>query len=198
MLSKRQQDTLTFIRSYFSRKGDSPSLAEIAKGTGIHSRSAVHRHVQALVDAGVIELVPGRKRGIRLTGDAAEGFLELPLAGRIAAGHPIEAIPGRDTLNLADFFLGPDRFALQVRGDSMTGIGILDGDTVVVKRTSSARDGDIVVALIDNEEATLKRLMVGKDTITLVPENPRLKPITYTAGRVAIQGIVVGQMRSYR
>lgn len=198
MLSRRQQDTLTFIRNYFSRKGESPSLAEIAEGTGIRSRAASHRHVQALVDAGVIELVPGRKRGIRLTGEGAEGLLELPLAGRIAAGHPIEAIPGRDTLNLADFFLGPDRFALQVRGDSMTGIGILDGDTVVVKRTASARDGDIVVALIDNEEATLKRLMVGKDTVTLVPENPRLKPMTYTAGRVAIQGIVIGQMRSYR
>ena len=198
MLSRRQQDTLTFIRNYFSRKGESPSLAEIAKGTGIRSRAAAHRHVQALVDAGVIELVPGRKRGIRLTGETAEGLLELPLAGRIAAGHPIEAIPGRDTLNLADFFLGPDRFALQVRGDSMTGIGILDGDTVVVKRTASARDGDIVVALIDNEEATLKRLMLGKDSVTLVPENPRLKPVTYTAGRVAIQGIVVGQMRSYR
>jgi len=198
MLSKRQQDTLTFIRNYFSRKGESPSLAEIAEGTGIRSRAAAHRHVQALVDAGVIELVPGRKRGIRLIGDVAEGLLELPLAGRIAAGHPIEAIPGRDTLNLADFFLGPDRFALQVFGDSMTGIGILDGDTVVVKRTTSARDGDIVVALIDNEEATLKRLMVGKDTITLVPENPSLKPVSYTAGRVAIQGVVVGQMRSYR
>jgi len=198
MLSKRQQDTLDFIRGYFSRKGESPSLAEIAEGTGIRSRSAVHRHVQALIDAGYIELVPGRKRGIRLTGETAAGLLELPLAGRIAAGHPIEAIPGRDTLNLADFFLGPDRFALQVFGDSMTGIGILDGDTVVVKRTSSARDGDIVVALIDNEEATLKRLKVGKDTITLVPENPILRPVTYTAGRVAIQGIVVGQMRSYR
>jgi len=198
MLSRRQQDTLDFIRSYIRRTGESPSLAEIAQGTGIRTRSTAHRHVQALADSGYIEIIPGRKRAIRLIGEAAAGLLELPLAGRIAAGRPIEAIPGRDTLNLADFFLGPDHFALQVIGDSMIGIGILDGDTVVVKQTSSARDGDIVVALIDNEEATLKRLKSGRDTITLIAENPSMKPTTYAAGRVAIQGIVVGQMRSYR
>ena len=198
MLSKRQQETLAFIRSHILRRGEAPSLAEIAAGTGIRSRAAAHRHVQALADAGCIELVPGRKRGIRLTEDTGEGLLELPLAGRIAAGRPIEAIPGRDTLNLADFFLGPDRFALQVRGDSMMAAGILDGDTVVVQQTSTARDGDIVVALIDGDEATLKRLRFGKDTVMLIPENPNLRPMIYKAERVSIQGVVVGQMRSYR
>lgn len=181
-----------------ARTGNAPSLAEIAAGSGIRSRAAAHRHVQALAEAGYLELVPGRKRGIRLVGEAAEGLLELPLAGRIAAGRPIEAIPGRDTLNLADFFLGPDRFALQVRGDSMVGAGILDGDTVVVKRTAVARDGDIVVALIDGDEATLKGIRYGEETVTLIPENPEIKPITYRCDRIAIQGVVVGQMRSYR
>lgn len=165
---------------------------------GIRSRAAVHRHVQALAEAGCIELAPGRKRGIRLIGDAAEGLLELPLVGRIAAGRPIEAIPGRDTLNLADFFLGPDRFALRVRGDSMSGAGILDGDTVVVQRSATARDRDIVVALIDGDEATLKRIRYGKGSVTLIPENPEMEPMTYEKDRVAVQGVVVGQMRSYR
>lgn len=186
------------IRWHIAHTGDAPSLAEIAAGTGIRSRAAAHRHVQALAEAGYIELVPGRKRGIRLVGEVAESLLELPLAGRIAAGRPIEAIPGRDTLNLADFFLGPDRFALQVRGDSMVGAGILDGDTVVVKRTAVARDGDIVVALIDGDEATLKGIRHGRDTVTLIPENPEMEPVTYRNDRIAIQGVVVGQMRSYR
>lgn len=198
MFTKRQHQTLALIRQHIARTGEAPSLAEIAAGTGIRSRAAAHRHVKALADAGCIELVPGRKRGIRLVGDAAEGLLELPLAGRIAAGRPIEAIPGRDTLNLADFFLGPDRFALQVRGDSMIGAGILNGDTVVVQRTAAARDRDIVVALIDRDEATLKRIKYGKGSVTLIPENPDMEPVVYDDSRIAVQGVVVGQMRSYR
>ena len=198
MLTSRQRQALSLIRRHVACHGEAPSLAEIATAMGIRSRAAVHRHVQALAEAGCIELVPGRKRGIRLIGDAAEGLLELPLVGRIAAGRPIEAIPGRDTLNLADFFLGPDRFALRVRGDSMSGAGILDGDTVVVQRSSTARDRDIVVALIDGDEATLKRIRYGKGSVTLIPENPEMEPMTYEKDRVAVQGVVVGQMRSYR
>ncbi len=187
-----------FIRGYIARQGRAPSLAEIAVGTGIRSRGAAHRQVSALAGAGYIELIPGRKRGIRLTDEAQEGLFELPLAGRIAAGRPIEAIPGCDTLNLADFLLGPNRFALQVRGDSMVEAGILDGDTVVVERNDTARDGDIVVALIDGEEATLKRIEYGQESITLVPANADLEPVKYAAGRIVVQGIVVGQLRSYR
>lgn len=198
MLTRRQHQTLALIRKHIASQGEAPSLAEIATAMGIRSRAAVHRHVQALAEAGYIELLPGRKRGIRLIGDAAEGLLELPLVGRIAAGRPIEAIPGRDTLNLADFFLGPDRFALRVRGDSMVGAGILNGDTVVVQRSSTARDRDIVVALIDGDEATLKRIRYGKNAVTLVPENPDMEPVTYDKGRIVVQGVVVGQMRSYR
>jgi len=198
LLTRRQHETLSLIRRHVAHTGSAPSLAEIAAGTGIRSRAAAQRHVRALAEAGYIELVPGRKRGIRLVGEASEGLLELPLAGRIAAGRPIEAIPGRDTLNLADFFLGPDRFALQVRGDSMIGAGILSEDTVVVKRTAVARDGDIVVALIDGDEATLKRIRYRKNTVILIPENPDMEPVAYDSDRITIQGVVVGQMRSYR
>ncbi len=198
MLTPKQKETLAFIRDHLARYGESPSLAEIAAGTGIRSRSAVHRHVRALADSGHIELLPGRKRGIQLVGEAAEGLFDLPLVGRIAAGRPIEAIPGQDRLNIGDLLLGRDRFALEVRGDSMVGAGILDGDTVIVEPGTTAREGDIVVALIDDEEATLKRLRQGEGTVTLVAENPAVEPMTYHAGRVTIQGIVIGQLRSYR
>jgi repressor LexA len=181
-----------------ARNGTPPSLAEIAAAAGNRSRAAALRHVRALAQAGYIELIPGRKRGIRLVGDAAVGLGELPLAGRIAAGKPIEAIPGAETLPVANFFRGKDLFALQVQGDSMSGAGIMDGDSVVVEPTAQARNGDIVVALIDGKEVTLKRLKRGDGTVTLIPENPHLKPVTYEVSRVEIQGVVVGQMRTYR
>ena len=123
----------------------------------------------------------------------------LPLVGRIAAGRPIEAIPDQDEINLMDFFMGPNRFVLRVTGDSMIDAGILNGDMVIVEQRTHAGNNEIVVALIDNEEATLKSIKYNMDgTLTLTPANPRLKPVTYPAERVAIQGVVVGQMRSYR
>lgn len=196
MLSERQQDTYRFIRDYIARHGRAPLLQEIAAGLGISSRGVVHRYVQALEEAGVIELLPGRHRGIRLRDAETENT--LPLLGRIAAGRPIEAIAGQDEINLADFFLGDNRFVLQVRGDSMIEAGILDGDMVVVERCEQAADGDIVVALIDREEATLKRLQKNSDgSITLHPANSAMKPMRYSAERVTIQGRLVGQMRRY-
>lgn len=199
MLTRTQQKTLDFIRRYCLQQGHSPSLAEIALGIGIRSRGVVHRHVQALAEAGCIRLEPGRKRGIRLAEDTLTAAYSLPLLGRIAAGQPIEAIPGRDTLDLATFLLGPDRYALQVRGDSMIEAGILDGDTVIIRQGSDARDDDIVVALIDGQEATLKRLKRRSDgNIMLIAANRAIPPMIYSADRVTVQGIVVGQLRSYR
>jgi repressor LexA len=119
--------------------------------------------------------------------------------GRIAAGHPIEAISGEEEINLADFFIGSNRFVLKVSGDSMIEAGILDGDMVIVERCEQPDNGDIVVALIDREEATLKRLQRNGDgTITLHPANASMAPLRYNTGRVAIQGRLVGQMRRYR
>lgn len=198
MLTRVQQKTLDFIQRYCLQQGCAPSLAEIALGIGIRSRGVVHRHVGALADAGYITLTPGRKRGIRLAEDVRSDAYTLPLLGRIAAGQPIEAIPGRDTLDLAAFLLGPDRYALQVRGDSMIEAGILDGDTVIIRHGAEARDGDIVVALIDGQEATLKRLKRRSDgNVTLIAANSAIAPMIYSADRVTIQGIVVGQLRSY-
>ncbi len=202
MLSPRQQDTYHFIRNYILRQGRAPLLQEIAQGIDIRSKGVVHRYVQAIAEAGLLELLPGRHRGIRLPDDAhdlATEALTLPLLGRIAAGLPIEAIPGQDQISLAEFFMGPNRFVLKVQGDSMIEDGILDGDMVIVEHCDTAADGDIVVALIDSEEVTLKRLQRNPDaSITLLPANRTLTPFIYSADRVCIQGIVVGQMRAYR
>ena len=198
MLTPAQQRTLDFIRGYILREGYAPSLAEIALGLGVSSKGSMHKQVQALAAAGAIRLLPGRKRGIELVEEPEAAALSLPLLGRIAAGHPIEAIPDQDSLNLAEFLLGPGRFALRVQGDSMIEAGILDGDTVIIQRRETAADGDIVVALIDREEATLKRFhrrVGGK--IELAPENARLRPLILDAERVWIQGVLVGQLRTY-
>lgn len=201
MLTERQKEAYRFVREYHRQNGYSPKLTEIAEGLGIRSKGVVHRYLQAISNAGLIELVPGRHRGIRLlpadSNDSAPDF-SLPLAGKIAAGHPIEAIPDEETINLADFFMGPERFVLKVQGDSMTEAGILDGDMVIVERRSRADDGDIVVALIDRGDATLKRIKNNRDGyVTLIPANPTMQPMIYASERVQIQGVVVGQMRSY-
>ena len=201
MLTPGQRKAFDFIRDYLAREGFAPSLAEIAEGLGTTSRGSMHKQVRALADAGLIRLLPGRQRGIELveTADGVDIRADtLPLLGRIAAGQPIQAIADEDTLNLTEFLLGPNRFALRVQGDSMIEAGILDGDTVIVQRCETANDGDIVVALIDNEEATLKRFhhRVGGQ-IELAPENRSLRPLVIDAHRVRIQGVLVSQMRTY-
>ncbi|MBD3610184.1 MAG: repressor LexA [Gammaproteobacteria bacterium] len=201
MLSKRQQDTYQFIRDYILRHGHGPVLEEIANGLGIQSRGSVHRYVQTLVDAGLIAVESGRHRGISLLEDSGvmAPATSLPMVGRIAAGHPIEAIPGEERIDLGEFFMGPGRFVLKVQGDSMCEAGILDGDMVVIQQADTASNGDIVVALIDHEVATLKTLLRHDDgSLTLRAENSLIPPFRYPADRVQIQGIVVGQMRSYR
>jgi repressor LexA len=197
MLTIRQHATLDFIRAYHARHGFAPSLAEIALGLGLSSKGSIHRQVQSLAEAGYIRLIPGRKRGIELI--EAEGTAAtLPLLGRIAAGLPIEAIQGEDSLNLTEFLMGPGRFALRVQGDSMIEAGILDGDTVIIRRSDTAGNGDIVVALIDGEEATLKRLRHRPGgLVELIPANARFAPLLYPAARVQIQGVLVGQLRTY-
>ena len=196
MLTPKQAETCAVIEAYVARHGHAPTLEEIGQALGIRSKGAVHRLVQVLVEKGyVIRESPGW-RGLRPAAQVVGPT--LPLVGRIAAGQPVEAIPGEDTLNLVDFLLGPGRYALRVQGDSMIGAGILDDDTVVVRQADTARDGEIVVALIDGEEATLKRLQHRPDgDILLIAENPSMPPLSYPAERVSIQGVLVGQLRRY-
>jgi len=204
MLTTREQDALHFIHGYIAQHGRAPLLSEIALGIGIQSKGVVHRYVQRLADEGKIRLITGRHRGIELVSEptSSEDSLtpySLPLLGKIAAGQPIEAIEDHTEIDLSEFFIAPNRFVLKVQGDSMIEAGILDNDMVVVEQSQRANNDDIVVALIDNEEATLKRLRhEPAGCVTLYPANARLSPMIYAAERVQIQGIVVGQMRSYR
>ncbi len=205
MLTDRQRQTLNFIRSYLGENGYAPKLKEIADHLGITSRGTVHRYIRALEDGGHITVMRDHARGIKLKDteperpDSPEDEAALPLLGRIAAGLPIEAIEHNETINLNDFFVRPGRFVLRVQGDSMIEDGIFDGDMVIVESSSTARDNEIVVALIDREEATLKRLQNhGDGSITLMPANASMQPFRYSAERVQIQGIVVGQFRTYQ
>jgi repressor LexA len=197
MLSDRQRQIYQFLREHIRRHGVAPKLREIGEHVGINSRGTVHRHIKALEQAGLIHIDPDRVRGIELTeeGESATG---LPLLGKIAAGCPIEAIAGQERIDLGGFFMGDGRYVLRVQGDSMMDDGILDGDMVVVKAAETASDGEIVVALVDQQEATLKRIYRNSDgTVTLQPANSTMAPMRYQGERVAVQGVVVGQFRAY-
>ena len=198
MLTDRERDVYDFVRAYTRRHGVPPKLREIAGHLGIQSRGTVHRYLRAIEDQGLIQIMPDQARGIRLVGKGARRAT-LPVLGRIAAGLPIEAIADETEIDLSEFFMGPNRFVLRVAGESMIEAGILHDDMVIVESRNSARDGEIVVALIDNQEATLKYLQRNPDgSITLRPANRAMAPMRYAAERVSIQGVVVGQMRSYR
>lgn len=148
------------------------------------------------------QTVPGNVSVIAVQLDATDARAlqeaKIPLLGKIAAGVPIEAIPDEHHLDLSVFLVGTERYALRVSGDSMIDAGILDGDTVILRKTSVAKVGDIVVALIDNQEATLKRLGKTQDGLTeLIPENKDMPTMLYSSKRLSIQGVLVGQFRSY-
>jgi repressor LexA len=193
-LSPLEQKIYGYIRGYLLRHGQGPTLPEIGAALGLSSKGSLHRYVQGLIHKGVLERPERSWRSLRVL----QPTQSLPLLGRIAAGKPIEAIPNHDEINLAEMLLGRDRFALRVRGDSMREAGILDGDTVIVKQTNTAKNGDIVVALIDQDEATLKYFKrLANKRIQLIPANSEFVAMTFEAERVQIQGVVVGQLRTY-
>lgn len=201
MLTRRQQQVLTVIQTLFARQGYAPTLEEIATASGINTRSTVHQHVQALIREGYLLAAAG-KRAYRLPETTAASHApltsNLPLVGRIAAGKPIQAISGRDEINPSDLFGGQGRYVLEVRGESMMDIGIMDGDFVVIQQVECARNGDIVVALVEREEVTLKRIFyLSDEAIELRPENQRMQSLIYPASSVQVQGKMVGLFRCY-
>ena len=199
MATDRNHEVYDFVRAYTARHGYAPKLREIGQALGIRSRGVVHRHLRALEAEGLVAIEPDVARGVRLKARGGAQSFTLPLLGRIAAGQPIEAIPGEDEIDLSEFFVNRNRFVLKVQGDSMINAGILDGDMVIVEKREHADNGEIVVALIDGLEATLKHLQKNRDgSITLRPANPAMTPLRLSAARVRIQGVVVGQFRSYR
>ncbi|MEE9320713.1 MAG: transcriptional repressor LexA [Granulosicoccus sp.] len=163
----------------------------------VDSRGGFTGNVATLASSSNVEPLLPLPADIGSSGETSGDF-RIPLLGRIAAGMPIEAIEDQSYLDLAAFFIGPDRYALRVTGESMIDVGIMDGDTVILRKQETARTGDIVVALIDGQEATLKRLGKIRDgMVELIPENASMKTMHYGADRVSFQGVLVGQLRSY-
>ncbi len=202
VLYKRQREILDFLNEYIEKHGSAPTLVEIAKKIGVKSLATVHEHLQALERKGLIKKSGGIIRKIELIdkkiGKIVSG-IELPLAGFIAAGAPIE--PYTDptaTFAIPSSMLSTNKksYVLQVKGESMIEDGILDGDFVVIEETNQANNGDIVVAMVDSGVVTLKRFYRDKDQIRLVPANSAMKPIL--AKNVTIQGKCVGVIRRYQ
>jgi len=197
-LTPKQLRVLTFIRDYTNVRGYAPTMQETADEFGV-SKVTVFEHIAALQKKGYLTRSRHRARSLRLSDGIAfpdQRPTRLPLAGTIAAGRPIEAIEEREVLDLEELFVKPNEtFVLRVRGDSMVDDQIRDGDYVVVEKRQTARDGETVVALLDNGDATLKRLYRDPDGFRLQPANPSYKPIKTKDLR--IQGVVVGVVRKF-
>ncbi len=203
-LYKRQRQILDYISQYIQLNGTSPTLQEIADAMNLSSLATVHEHLQALVKKGVIKRYEGAVRGIEVINEAfstAMNAIELPIVGFIAAGQPIDAVenPISTVLVSADLVSKTRRcYVLQVRGDSMIDEGIFDGDNVVIQHQDTANDGDIVVALLDNGFATLKKFYrEDNGKIRLQPANKKMQPIIVKANELKVQGKVTGIIRKY-
>ncbi len=220
MLTAKQNELLRFIHDQLAKSGVSPSFDEMREALDLKSKSGVHRLISALEERAFIRRLPNRARALEVlrmpdaampagasaappapravVPAAANDVIEIPLHGRIAAGTPIEALQGTEGFAVPAALLGPgEHFALEVSGDSMVDEGILDGDFALIRRVETARDGEIVVALIDQEQATLKTFRREGQMIRLDPANRQYEPQRYRPGQVQIQGRLAGLIRRY-
>ena len=215
MLTAKQRELLIFIDDRLKADGVSPSFDEMREALELKSKSGVHRLISALEERGFIRRLPNRARALEVlklpetkpanvtplrpaVAVAANDTMEIPLHGRIAAGTPIEALQGTESFAVPAALLGPgEHYALEVSGDSMVDEGILDGDFALIRKVDTARDGEIVVALIDNEEATLKTFRREGSMIRLDPANRQYEAQRYDPRRVQIQGRLAGLIRRY-
>lgn len=199
-LTKRQKEILDFIRGFISENGYAPSFREIAYYFELSSVSTVAEYISILEEKGYLTKEAMEARSIQLTPVFASGIdtFEIPLSGVIDAGKPIEAIRTNETIDIPKDMMGRRTFALRVRGESMIDDGILDGDYVIIEQSNTPRNGDIVVALIDNDNATLKRYYLEPNGIRLQPANSTMKPMRFAKKRVTIQGKVRGVIRKFR
>jgi len=199
-LTARQQQVLDLIKQVIDDTGMPPTRAEIAKELGFRSANAAEEHLKALARKGAIEMVPGASRGIRVVGSQNDEDLGLPLIGRVAAGSPILAQEHiEDHLKLPSGFFSPEaHYLLEVHGDSMINVGIMDGDLLAVHRTSQANNGDIVVARV-GEEVTVKRFKKIGNRVSLIAENDDYLPIEVSENSepFAIEGLYVGVIRRH-
>lgn len=215
MLTKRQHELLLLIDRRLREDGVSPSFEEMKDAVGLKSKSGIHRLITALEERGFIRRLPNRARALEVlrlpettTAEAGvsmlkpvvepSGMVELPKYGKIAAGTPIEALCGNDTISVPAEMVGAGQhYALTVAGDSMIEAGILDGDTVIIRRTDTVENGEIAVALVDGCEVTLKKIRRKGNAIALEPCNKDYETRIFSPERVAIQGKLVGLMRNY-
>jgi repressor LexA len=221
MLTRKQHELLCFINERLSETGISPSFEEMKEALDLKSKSGVHRLISALEERHFIRRLPNRARALEVLRmpeaaqpaqakapaaspapsvlpQAANDVMEIPLHGRIAAGLPIEALEGQSTLSVPSALLGPgEHYALEVSGDSMVEAGILDGDYALIQRTDIARDGQIVVALIEDAEATLKYFRREGSMVRLDPANRAYDPQRYSPDQVRVQGRLAGLLRRY-
>ncbi len=199
-LTRRQKEILDFVREFIEEQGYSPSMEEIAEHFHFASLNAVFKHLEALERRGYLHRDSNCARSIQLSAESPVGVQNLPLLGYVAAGRPIEAVASPETLQIPEDFL-PRRgryYILQVQGESMIDEHIQDGDYVVVESRKDANPGDTVVALIDDENVTLKRFYREGARIRLQPANEAIAPIVLDSMRVKIQGVVVSVMRKYQ
>ena len=213
MLTKRQHELLLLIDRRLREDGVSPSFEEMKDAVGLKSKSGIHRLITALEERGFIRRLPNRARALEVlrlpeTAEAnvsmlkpatePAGTVELPKYGKIAAGTPIEALRGNDTISVPAEMVGAGQhYALTIAGDSMIEAGILDGDTVIIRRTDTVENGEIAVALVDGCEVTLKKIRRKGNAIALEPCNKDYETRIFSPERVAIQGKLVGLMRNY-
>jgi repressor LexA len=197
-ITRRQKEVLDFIRNFVDRCGYSPSFEEIAHGLDLSSLATVHKHISNLERKGLLQRAHNRSRSIDVMPDRKKSApQEIPMLGRIAAGRPVEALETRETLSLNDIIENKSVFALEVRGESMRDDHIMNGDYVLVEKAQTARQGEIVVALVDGSDTTLKRYYLEGKTVRLQPANAEMEPIFVPAGRVAIQGRVLAIVRKF-
>jgi len=209
-LTIRQKQVLDFIADFIADKGYSPSYEEMARGLSLASLATVHKHVSALEEKQYLRRSYNQSRSLevsetyqedrrRLQKEKSQADMEIPLLGRIAAGAPVEAVADDAKLNFSDFVGHAGTYALEVRGDSMIEDHICSGDFVLVEKTSQVRDGDIVVALVDGMETTLKRMYrESNDSVRLQPANSAMQPILVPAAALEIQGRVLAVLRKYK
>ncbi len=199
MLTKRQKQILSFIDDSIRKNGYAPSLHEISEHFKLHSISTIHKHLVHLEERGLIKRRSNRARAMEVVPiEKKPEARDVPLQGLVAAGEPIEAVRGNELLAVPEDMIGRrDVYLLKVRGESMVDEQVRDGDYVVVERRTDPRNGEMVVALLDGESATLKKFYREEQQIRLQPASPTMKPILVPQDRVVIQGVVVGLLRKY-
>lgn len=199
VLTKKQKEILDYVQAYINRMGYAPTLREIGSHFGLSSVATVHKHLKTLEEKGMLRREEGRARYVELNDpETAPRAMSVPLLGLVAAGSPIEVLEQPDTITLPEDLLGAgETFVLTVKGDSMIEDHIMDGDHIIVEKKNHAQNGEIVVALIENE-ATVKRFYREAGRVRLQPANASMQPIYVDDRELRIQGVVIGILRKMK